>query len=229
MTRHVLFVAALVVSVTLAAPKPASGDAFDDRPINPREWNSGSIAAIAKRIPQAVIRSRAYVDVPKWNAYLRLALLGNQDPSGRPYRHTYVRCWSSSGWADITQDEVGALLGFYLPGSRSSWVRLPIATCANARMAALGIFSPTTIVALGTVLHETFHRQGIQREDDATCLAAVGVWQAVNRHDTEARADRAWRLVIGRYKRHLTGISRSGLERCAERSKFAWNDSRVWQ
>jgi hypothetical protein len=226
MARHVLFVAALVVGVSLATPSLAVGDALDDRPINAREWNPTSIAAMARRIPEPVIRSRDLVEVPKWNAYLRLALHGNQDPYRRPYRHTYVRCWSPSGWANLTQDDVGELLGFYLPGS--SWVNVPISTCANARKAAQGMLSPTTIVALGTVLHETFHRQGIQREDHATCLAAVGAWQAVNRHVGEARADRAWRLVIGWYKRHLTGIYRYGLERCAERSELAWNDP-VWR
>jgi hypothetical protein len=222
-----LLAAATLIGLTLATARLAEAASYADGPINVREWNSRSIAAMAKRIPEPVIRSHAWVDVPKWNAYLRLVLLGNQDPSMGPYRHTYVRCWSSSAWADITQDYAGGLLGFYVPGS--SWVTVPISTCVNARKAALGIITSTTIVALGTVLHETFHRQGIEREDDATCLAAVGVWQAVNRHVGEARANRAWQLVIARYRRHLSGIYRDGLSRCAERSKFAWNDTRVWR
>jgi hypothetical protein len=192
-------------------------------PITAREWNSTAIARMAKRIPAPHIGSGDWVEVPKWNAYLRLALLGNQDPHKRRYRDTYLRCWSRPTWSYLSQGNW--LLGFYL---RGSWIHVPISTCVNARKAARGSLSPTTIVALGTVLHETFHRQGIRREDHATCLAAVGVWQAVNRHVGEARANRAWTLVIDWYQRHLTGDYHRGLDRCAERAAFSWNDTRVW-
>jgi hypothetical protein len=225
--RRVLAFAAILIGVglPLALARVAHGDPFE-RPMSAREWNSVSIAAKARRIPAPVIRSGDWVEVPRWNGYLRLALLGNQDPNGRPYRQTYVRCWSRSGWVHVTRGELG-LLGFWL--RRSSWVNVPISTCANARKAARGSLSPTAVIALGTVLHETFHRQGILREDHATCLAAVGVWQAVNRHVGEVRADRSWQRVIRWYRRNLDGVYRHGLERCAARRNFVWNDARAWR
>jgi hypothetical protein len=108
-------------------------------------------------------------------------------------------------------------------------VNVPESTCRNAAKAARGELSATNIVALGTILHETFHRQGIRREDDATCLAAIGVWQAVNRQTSPAKADRAWSLVITFYRSHLSGDYRRGVEGCARRGVFPWNDDRVWR
>jgi hypothetical protein len=218
----------LAVSILVAAATTGVGYA-DVRadgpgPITARELNSMAIARRAKRIPAPHIRSGDWVEVPRWNGYLRLALLGNQDPDRRAYRDTYVRCWSRPAWSYLSQGNTG-LLGFHV---RGSWIHVPISTCANARKAARGTLSPTTIVALGTVLHETFHRQGIRREDDATCLAAVGVWQAVNRHVGEVRANRAWALVIDWYDRHLSDVYRRGVAGCAGRAAFAWNDTRVW-
>jgi len=224
MTRLLVLVAVLAALIGTATTRLGYTGLFREGPISAREWNSVWIAAKARRIPVPRIRSGDWVEVPRWNGYLRLALLGNQDRSKRAYRDTYVRCWSQAAWRYLSAGDPG-LLGFY---ARGSWVNVPISTCANARKAARGSLSPTSIVALGTVLHETFHRQGIGQEHHATCLAAVGVWQAVNRHVGEARANRAWMLVIDWYKRHLSGVYRRGLAGCAERAAFAWNNTRAW-
>lgn len=203
-----------------------SGGPVCPAPCTARGWNSAAMDYQAKRIPIPGVVSGDSAEVGPWNAYLRLALLGNQDSSRRRYRNTYARCWSQSGWAKASRGDKG-LLGFYQPGA--AWVNVPVRTCRNAAKAARGELSPTNIVALGTILHETFHRQGVLREDDATCLAALGVWQAANRHTTRARADRAWELVIDWYKQHLGGEYRRGLDGCADRGVFAWNDARVWR
>jgi hypothetical protein len=118
-------------------------------------------------------------------------------------------------------------MGFYRRGS--AWVNVRISTCVNAAKAARGELSRTTVVALGTILHETFHRQGISSEADATCLAAVGVWQAVNRYVGSARANRAWRHVIDWYRAHLSGEYRRGIDGCNRRGDVAWNDTTVWR
>lgn len=195
-------------------------------PCSARTWNSAAIDYQARRIQAPAVVGGDFVQVGTWNAYLRLALLGNQDPYKRRYRNTYARCWTPSGWGKVSVGHTG-LLGFYQPGT--PWVNVPVTTCLNARKAARGELSATNVVALGTILHETFHRQGVMREDDATCLAAIGVWQAANRHANAARADRAWEQVIGWYKGHLDGAYRKGVEGCRERGVFAWNDSRVWR
>lgn len=219
-------VVALSAPVAAAPAGPASGPACL-APCSARSWNSATIDFQAGRIQLAGEVKGNFVQVGTWNAYLRLAVLGNQDPDRRPYVSTYVRCWSDKVWRAHT--DLGALkvTGFYIP--RTAWVNVPAATCDNARKAALGELNATNVIALGTILHETFHRQGIEREDDATCLAALGVWQAANRHGTAGRADRAWAQVIGFYSQRLPEAYRKGIDGCGERGVFAWNDDRVWR
>ena len=62
-----------------------------------RAYNAHTIADKANHIPSPPVQSGDSVAVPDWNGYLRLALIGNQDPYGRRYQSTYVRCWSAAG------------------------------------------------------------------------------------------------------------------------------------
>jgi hypothetical protein len=222
----IAFLVFMPASPALGRNGSPSGGPTCPAPCSDRNWNSTAIDYQAKRISIPGTVAGNYAEVGTWNAYLRLALIGNQDPTLRMYRNTYARCWSPSGWAKASKGNT-SLMGFYQPGS--AWVNVPVATCRNAAKAARGELSPTNVVALGTMLHETFHRQGVVREDDATCLAALSVWQAANRRTTAAQADRAWQLVIDWYSEHLSGVYRSGIDGCRERGVFAWNDTRVWR
>lgn len=228
-STQVAFLAAVIAGVVLTGPNLARAEALADDPITAREWNSAAIAGKAKRLP-TTLRVRPndiVVNVPTWNVYLRLALLGNQDPYKRGYLNTYLRCWSDRGWKVAAEGSDG-LLGFYDP-LVPAWIHARVATCNNAAKAARGELSPTTIVALGTILHETLHRQGIKREDHAACLAVVGVWQSVNRTSGKVRALLAWETLMGWYRRNLEGEYRRGLDGCEDRARFAWNDTRVWR
>ncbi len=195
-----------------------------------RQSSAEAIEATADAIPTPPIRSGAWVAVPEWDAYLRQALLGNQNPAGPGYRDTYVRCWSSASWARgaaaatpgrVSFADATAVLGFYVPGS--SWINLPLATCAAAARAARGALDPASVVALGSVLHEAFNRQGRGEEADATCLGAVGVWQAFDRHAGTSPADHAWALLLGWYAHHLGHAAAAGLAGCASRLHASWN------
>lgn len=234
MPRRAGLLAGLVLCAMLTSPAFARDTSRVGGPVCPspctaRGWNSAAMTYQAERIPIPGVVKGNWVDIGQWNAYLRLALIANQDPYKKLYVATYVRCWSPSAWAQASAAlGTPGLMGFYVP-PKSKWVNVPVTTCRNGAKAARGELSPTNIVALGTILHETFHRQGIHREDDATCLAAIGIWQAVGRNSTRARADRAWQLVIDWYEQHLSGDYRRGVIGCAARGVFAWNDSSVWR
>jgi trypsin len=225
-------VAAASASTTTPAhastPSSASSSSASSGSTTARAYNAETIEAKADAIPLPLVRSGKSVDVPQWNGYLRQALLGNQNPYGLRYRDTYVRCWSGSSWAAAVAATAGATtfasstapLGFTVRGS--SWIDVPAATCLNAAKAAKGELDATTVIALGSVLHETLERQGVSAAA-ATCLGAVGVWQAVNRHVGSAPATRALATLLGWYVSHLPLATARGLVGCASRVQTNWN------
>ena len=166
--------------------------------------------------------------MPQWDAYLRLALRANQSPAGPRYRDTYLRCWSRSGWAAAASGGNGSLsftagtvrLGFYDPGS--PWVNVTDETCVNAAKAARGELSATTVIALASVLHETFDRQGIS-DANVTCLGAVGLWQAVDLRAGAGQANHALSELLAWYEDHLGSSARAGLAGCGARIGAPWN------
>jgi hypothetical protein len=193
------------------------------------EWNAETIAKKANAIPIPSLGARVGVQVPQWDGYLRLALLGNQNPYGPRYQDTYVDCSSASSWphatgtapsSNVFVSTTGAL-GFYRSGS--PWIDVPIQTCVNAAKAARGALDPTTVIALGSVLHETFNRQGIRSQATATCLGAIGVWQAVDRRVGPAPANHAFSLLLQWYGSHVRGGAAAELHTCASRLHVNWN------
>lgn len=197
--------------------------------ITAREYNAHTIGDKANHIPSPSIQSGDSVEVPAWNGYLRLALIANQDPYGRLYQSTYVRCWSvvsfrtaaTAGASVQTFSATTGPLGFYTKGS--SWVNVAVPTCANAAAAARGQLTSTNVVALASVLHETFNRQGINDEGELACLGAIGVWEAVNRHVGAAPANRAWALLLDWYSSHLESADLDGFDGCVARFNTDWN------
>lgn len=204
---------------TLAAPSNSA-----------RAYNAQTIGDKANHIPSPPIESgREFVEVPQWNGYLRLALIANQDPYGRRYQATYVRCWSPAAFrtasdarsaGQVFRTTTGPL-GFYAKGS--AWVNVTTGTCSNGARAARGQLTPTTVVALASILHETFNRQGIKDEGDLACLGAIGVWEAVNRHVGLNPANRAWALLLDWYVGHLSQTDLGGFKNCVARFNKDWN------
>jgi hypothetical protein len=189
-----------------------------------REWNRRVTLARAAKLRPEPIGSKASVVVPQWSAYLRQALMPRMDPERRGYRPTYVRCWNDAAW----QQEYGryGIMGFYQGGA---WVHVRYSTCLNAAKAARGQLSTTNAVALATVMHETFHRQGIHHEEDASCLGTIAVWDATWRAFSEGLADRAWARVAAWYRSNTSGLYRGGMRGCVKRSEWAWNDYNAWE
>jgi hypothetical protein len=113
-------------------------------------------------------------------------------------------------------------MGFY---GRGAWVHVRHSTCVNAAKAAMGELSPTNVVALETILHETYHRNGISREADATCLGVLTIYDVVERSFGEARANRAFDIAWEWDAENSTGVYKRGLRGCLNRSKYFWNNS----
>jgi hypothetical protein len=124
------------------------------------------------------------------------------DQSGNPhYKATYVRCYTTAGWEAIGLPS--RLMGFYLPDRHSPWIHVRQSTCRNASKARDGQLDATNTVALMVILHEAFHRQGVNREADAQCLAVETLYEAVRAERGEQRASRAYRLATRWARRHL--------------------------
>ena len=85
------------------------------------------------------------------------------------YRNTYIRCYPDEEWRALNDGDLG-VMGFYEGGW---WVHTRDATCTNAAKALnRGELSDTNVVALATIVHEAIHRQGIESESTAECLAS---------------------------------------------------------
>ena len=189
-----------------------------------RDQNARTIQARAWKLMPEDISRGYFVDVPEWAAYLRLAFMPNMDPSERSYKPTHVRCYWDRAWLQAVGKQ--GLMGFY---TRGSLVHVRHTTCVNAAKAAIGEVSTTNVVALATIMHEAFHRQGIRHEVDAACLGAVGVYWATRRGYGDALADTAWNRVMTWYDDNLTGAYKRGLKACTDRSEAAWNDPGAWR
>ncbi len=193
-------------------PPPSTGT------ISARAYKAKTIAEKARAIPSPPVERGSSTAVPKWNGYLRLALIENRAYGGSRYRATYVRCWSSTSWGSASSSRSSSFdagktrLGFYTRGS--SWIDVPLPTCASAARAARGRLTTATVVALGTILRETFTRQGDAAGSNATCQGAIGIWQAVDREKGPAAARRAWGLLLGWYSKHLDGSSLHAFHAC---------------
>ncbi len=143
--------------------------------------------------------------VRDWNRLVYVTLdnmyfLAESDVNSKPdYRTTYLRCYTDAGWKRVTGGEPG-LMGFYLPGS--PYVHARQMVCLNAVKAMRGQLSRTNIVAFATLLHETFHRQGIRNEASAECLANLAVYHGLTRHG-EFRAANASAIALDWSRRHM--------------------------
>lgn len=203
----------------------ASGSSAPAGEVTAAEWNAETITAKAAAIPPATLGSGAWVAAPRWDGYLRLALLGDQNPNGPAYRDTYLRCWGA-GWATAASAgatrfaSAAATLGFYQGGS--SWVNVPLETCQQGAAAAKGALAPANVEALGTILHETLVRQGLS-DSQATCLGAVAVWHAVDTRTGASAANGALDALLGWYHRELAPASVQQLSGCAARLDQNWN------
>jgi hypothetical protein len=102
-------------------------------------------------------------------------------------------------------------------------VNVPYQTCVDASTAARGTITTSSAVALATVLHETFDRQGAREQANDLCLGAVGVWQAVNRHAGTTAANHAFTLVQQWYASHLTTTAAHRVQACASQLHAVWN------
>jgi hypothetical protein len=147
-----------------------------------------------------------WVERPEWNAWVRSALgtfhSAVSDTPGNPhYRATYVRCYTTKGWWAIGLPRW--IMGFYLPDRRSPWIHVRESTCQNGLKARAGQLDATNVVALMVILHEAFHRQGVDREADAQCLAVETVFGVLTEERGEARANRAYHLATRWARRHL--------------------------
>jgi hypothetical protein len=224
MTRglHMLFLVSSVIAIAAALAVAETAQAGDGT--TARDLNARTIQARAWKLMPEDINRGYFVDVAEWAAYLRLAFMPHMDPEKRGYLPTHVRCYWDRAW----QAAVGkhGIIGFYRGGS---WVHVRHTTCVNAAKAALGEVSTTNVVALATIMHEGFHRQGIKREVDAACLGAVGVYDATWRAYGEALATTAWNRVMAWYEDNFEGAYKRGLRACANRAEAAWNDSSAWR
>lgn len=213
----------LIIAVVVFAGVLASPALAGDGPTS-REWNRQVILNRATKLDPGPIDNKAFVEVPRWSAYLRQALMPRMDPERRGYQPTYVRCWNDASW----QAEYGrfGIMGFYQGGP---WIHVRYTTCMNAAKAARGQLSTTNAIALATLMHETFHRQGIHHEEDASCLGTIAVWDATWRAFSEDLADRAWTQVAAWYRSNTSGLYRGGMRGCVKRAESAWNDFNAWE
>lgn len=131
--------------------------------------------------------ARAWDTLPGFN---QLAPIFRQN-GFRPYLNTYIRCYPDREWRELNDGD-GGVLGFYDGGW---WVHVRDATCTNAAKALnRGELSDTNVVALATIVHEAIHRQGVEAEATAECLASWLTAKAVlDWTGSEAKARNAYR------------------------------------
>jgi hypothetical protein len=164
------------------------------------------VLAVSAGPAAAADKPGIWIERPEWNAWVRSALdaahKSVSDTSDNPhYKATYVRCYTPAGWRAVGLSS--RVLGYYLPNRRTPWIHVRESTCGNALKARAGQLDATNAVALMVILHEAFHRQGVDGEKEAQCLAVETLHQALRAEWGEARANRAYDLARRWARRNL--------------------------